>query len=196
MAERFDRAFDVFMRHECRPSDFVNGVLKPVGGGYVDIPEDRGGPTVYGISSLFLAQNKIPPWELGIPDFSRESLKKVTVEAARYIYYKYIWLAYKADKIVDETLAIKYCDISINCGPYRGALVLQQAVNFLNPDALKEDGKIGPKTIVAANACDGQALVNEICTIQAHRYHEIVHNNPSQVKFLKGWLKRASWGKR
>ena len=57
------------------------------------------------------------------------------------------------------------------------------------------DGAVGPKTLSALCQClDLKGNVSLICEIYCNEreayYKAIVENNPSQSKFLRGWLNR------
>lgn len=76
--DNFDFCFDVLMQHECH-----EGVIKPVGDGFVNNPADPGGVTCYGISMLMIKRLGIKPDELGLKDFSVDQMKQMKVESNR-----------------------------------------------------------------------------------------------------------------
>jgi lysozyme family protein len=53
------------------------------------------------------------------------------------------------------------------------------------------DGKLGPMTIARANELDPEWLLDAIREFAAERYRAIVKKNPTQERFLRGWLRRA-----
>ena len=58
-----------------------------------------------------------------------------------------------------------------------------------------EDGDVGPKTQTAAaraDAADRRGLVNGLVAARIARFNTIAKNDPSQVEFLAGWIKRAN----
>lgn len=183
----FDFCFDILMQHECRPP------ILPVGGGYVDDPNDKGGRTVYGISTLIIKRLGIKPEELGIKDFSAAEMKKVKIGDAKAFYKKYYWDAHNYGSITNEKVATKICDVSINMGEGRAHMYAQMAANKCGAK-LKVDGILGPKSIEAINKCDPKAWMKEMCALQLQRYRDLVKADPTQAKFLAGWTKRANWG--
>ena len=59
------------------------------------------------------------------------------------------------------------------------------------------DGVVGPKTIAALNGTNHEAFFNEIKREREAFFRRIVAANPTQKKFLKGWLRRLDsigWG--
>ena len=191
--DNFFYAFDVVMKHECDPRDFVNGVLKSPGGGFVNDPKDPGGVTVYGIAADALIKSaKITPAEMGIVDFTPSEMMRVTLETAETIYEKYIWRPNKYDAITDKVVATKVFDVGTNIGCPRANRMIQRAAGDCG-HVCDVDGIVGEKSIEAINACDPRALVTAMCVRQKKYYEDLVIARPSLSVFLKGWLKRAAW---
>lgn len=136
--------------------------------GYVNIPEDRGGETKFGI-----AQKANP--EISVRD--------LTWEGAKEVYFRKYWLLGRCDQLSDR-LAIMHFDGCVNHGVVRANRFLQQAVGA------EADGKIGPVTLDAINDDDPMRLCSEIADLRVGFYHRIVERDASQGKFLKGWLIR------
>lgn len=136
--------------------------------GYVNDPVDRGGETKFGI-----AKNANPS----------VNIAKLKWDEAKQIYYDKYWLTGKCDNL-PKALASIHFDACINHGVGRANKMLQQALGVV------VDGAIGPKTLAAAKAVDQRKAVTQYATIRRNFYHSIVKNNPSQAKFLNGWLRR------
>ncbi len=137
--------------------------------GYVDIDGDSGGCTKYGISQ---ANN---------PNVNVSGL---TLAGAQQVYFNSYWIPSKCGQITSGPVTIFQFDMGVNNGLGRAAKILQQAAN------VTVDGNIGPATLAAVNALDPATLINSLSTIRANRYNTIVENDPSQAKFLAGWLRR------
>lgn len=146
--------------------------------GYVNDPADTGGETKFGV-----AKNANP--ELNIT--------KMTYDAAKRVYYKKYWLAGDCADIAlfAPKLAMLHFDGCVNHGNGRAARMLQEAVGATI------DGDIGPKSLeaikIACAAPGGElAVCEKVLMLRESFYLKIVERNPSQKKFLNGWLNRIS----
>lgn len=156
-------------------------------GGYADHPNDRGGPTKWGVTlkTLQVYRSKKP---------TKEDVKALTKFDAFSIYY---FLYYAKPKINTLPLPIqkKVLDIAINSGPANAVKLLQRTLaqkGYLKPEQI--DGIIGPRTEAAAfRACDQDpdGLLNALVDARIAFYNAIVARDPSQAAFRKGWLARA-----
>lgn len=55
------------------------------------------------------------------------------------------------------------------------------------------DGIVGPKTLAAINSQDPKELFTKVYNARAAHFNAIVKNNPSQKKWLKGWMNRINY---
>ena len=136
-------------------------------------PSDRGGATFAGVD-----QRSHPTF-----NFSNPSAKAVAG-----VYYSDYWAPSKAQQLpcpVGEVVA----NYAVNMGLGASSRLLQRAINALG-GSVGVDGDIGPKTLAAAMCVDPEKLADKIEDLASDRYRSIVANNPSQSKFLKGWLNR------
>lgn len=138
--------------------------------GYVNIPQDRGGLTKYGV-----AKNANPTVDV----------QNLTLDGAMQIYFDRYWLTSKSDKI-PYPVQIMHYDAAVNHGPGRAAKMLQEAVGAV------PDGAIGPVTMAKVAATDRAVLLKALNDIRVARFKSIVQRDASQQMFLKGWLRRAS----
>lgn len=138
--------------------------------GFVDIKGDRGGVTKYGI-----AQNSHPDIDVAALDLS----------GAQDIYYREYWLAGVCPKLT-PAVAIIHFDGCVNHGSGRARKFLQRSVGAV------EDGAIGNKTLAAVASTPEEKIINSLSQIRTQFYRDIVNNDPSQSKFLNGWLTRIS----
>lgn len=154
-------------------------------GGYVNHPNDKGGPTKYGITQAVLSE-----W-LGHPA-SMDEVKNLSVELAKEIYGDRYYRAPKIDTL-PEALQPQLFDIAVNSGPKKSIRMLQEVLCMAGFECAV-DGVVGPgtrKKAQEAYAAMGHLLINAIAEYREHFYRQIVANNPSQAVFLKGWLNRA-----
>jgi len=138
--------------------------------GYVNDPADAGGETKFGI-----AKNAHPDL----------NIKKLTLDGAMNIYYNEYWVTSKAAQLKGP-LDVVYFDAYINHRPGAAAKMLQATCDAV------QDGAIGPKTLAAIQALDPKDAAVKFLGIRADFFKRIVEKNPSQAKFLDGWLNRVN----
>lgn len=179
MASDFDAAFNHGMLYEVGPwynpndKDTIAGLWatkeqqRKVG--YCNIVSDKGGETKFGVAQNY---NK------------NVNVKTLTLEGAKAVYKDAYW---KPSRCGDISIPIHlfYFDTVINMGLGRAAKILQEAVG------VKADGAIGNVTLTAVNkTINARGLVEAMAKIREARYRAIVAADPSQQKFLNGWLRR------
>ena len=166
-------------------------------GGYANIEGDSGGETYKGISRKWF-----PKWEGWKIIDEYKPLKRNQFITTSSILDDYIDDFYKKeflDKLkTDNISSLFICghlvDHAVNCGVKPAIKVLQRAIkNTYNcGNDFTVDGIIGNKTLHYCNHLGKYIeLENEICNARKNYYKDIVENNPSQSKFLKGWLNRV-----
>lgn len=151
-------------------NDVIGDVIKREGPETND-PVDPGGRTKYGISE---AANP-DLWKDGPPTEaqSRERYEERYVKGPKF------------DKITDRQLREQLIDFGVNSGPMVAIKKLQE---ILHVDA---DGVIGPQTLAALNQIHAEDVNNTLVASRVKMIGKIVTNNPTQLKFLNGWLNRA-----
>ena len=138
-----------------------------------NVTGDRGGLTKYGVDQ---ASNP------GV------DIANLNQDGATVIYWNKYWLPHNLDSL-PAALAIASFDVWVNGG--HAVLWLQHALNATNLNSsLVEDGVMGLKTIQAASVCSQSKVVSLFLSQRDARFKAIVSNNPSQQKFLSGWLQR------
>lgn len=168
-------------------------------GGYNNIPADRGGATNLGISLRFAqAEARIDPVVRRALDMDMDGdvdgadIRLLTPEAAAEVYRRCFWDRYLCSRLSPRMDGALF-DQAVNGGGVAAVRMLQQAVNLVRGHAdLVVDGRLGPRTIDAANRCDPNAVVVQMRSIAAQRYRAIVRADPRQRLFLNGWLARAN----
>lgn len=140
--------------------------------GYVNDPADRGGETKYGIAKK------------ANPDID---IKSLDWEGAKRIYMKRYWFPADCEDIANigmPRLALLHFDGAVNSGMGRAAKWLQTAIGAT------ADGDIGPATMLKLSSADEHVTINKICDLRVAFYRQIVANDPTQGRFLNGWLRR------
>jgi lysozyme family protein len=164
-------------------------------GGFNNLKADRGGATNFGISLRFLqgeaAMNPAVRRLLPAGPVTAETIRTLTAETAATLYLWCFWAPSHCDRLphgVDGMVL----DQAVNAGRTNGARLLQRAINVAgHRPALAEDGQIGPVTLRAAAAVPFLPLRAAFRAVAAARYEKVAQANPSQRKFLRGWLNRA-----
>lgn len=168
-------------------------------GGLSDDPSDHGGITNFGLTIPWLNGHADAQKYTGHPaPWNPDDVKSMTKATAIQIYKDSMWDVHGYGNIDDTLVATKVFDMAVNMGEVRGEKFMQRAVNacgFQPP--LMCDGNLGPKSFAAINSFQGDdkrtQLLKACCQIQEDFYKAIVEHDPSQQKFLHGWLHRAEW---
>ena len=114
-------------------------------GGYVDHPDDKGGPTMLGITQNTARAHGY-----------RGDMRDLTREQALMILEGDYWYGPRFDQVAQFSpdIAAEMCDTGVNMGPTVATKMLQRWLNVFNrggklyPD-MDVDGRIGPRTITA-----------------------------------------------
>lgn len=138
--------------------------------GYVNIPQDRGGETKYGIAQKANL---------------RVSVRDLDLYGAMDVYFHEYWLPGKCDRL-PYPLTIMHFDGCVNHGVGRAAKFLQTAIG------VEADGVIGDFTLQTVAEQDQASIIQSISALRTEFYHNIVKRNPSQKIFLNGWLRRIN----
>lgn len=147
----------------------VGFVIDRLEGG-AQLVTDTGGETKYGIS-----RNAHP--DVDIPNLTRPAAEKLYLD-------RYWSIVHAGD--FPPALGLLVFDTAVNMGSRKAIQLLQRVLN------LREDGRVGPKTISAARAFDPQselrALYNEI---RLREYEELAAFKPKYRPYLRGWRLRV-----
>jgi len=157
----------------------ISAILEREGGGFVDHPADRGGPTRHGVTQATLSE-----W-LGRPA-SRDEVELLSETDARQIYRDRFIYAPRLFKVGDGRLRALLVDCAVNHGPGTAVKFLQHALGVV------EDGVIGPATLAKLETADALAIYRRVCAERVRYYGRIISNNHSQAVFAAGWCARAA----
>lgn len=155
---------------------FIPIVLK-VEGGFVNDSKDKGGATNKGITLTtyrsFFGNSK-----------SVEDLKNISDAQVQTIYKIGFWDKIKGDLITNQSVANFIADFAVNSGSVRAIRYVQTILG------VSIDGVLGNKTLAALNSADQRTFFSKLKEQRKSFYNQIVSNNPSQSKFLNGWMRR------
>jgi lysozyme family protein len=156
-------------------------------GGVSNDPADRGGLTKWGVTQATYDRYRKAK---GLP---LQSVVKMTEPEMREIYWRFYWQPVKGDEFA-YPLALAVFDTGVNMGVGTAIKLLQRAINDLLPQAkwIAVDGVLGEQTLRAAKSLDPKRLALQLCARREERYRAIVRANPTQQKFLRGWLNRLN----
>jgi lysozyme family protein len=148
-------------------------------GKYTNDRFDSGGPTNWGITQADYAQFKGR-------SVSIQEVKDMPLEDARQIYYRRYWLPLSLSQISHNGVAICMFDIGVVRGIGVPPIYAQQICG------VTVDGHIGPITLAAINAMEPSSFITAFAAKTRNGFLGIVARRPTQLKFIKGWLRRAA----
>lgn len=162
-------------------------------GGYVNDPDDKGGETNKGITigtwknAGFDTSEKYDELRVGNKIYKNvtASLYKMTDAQWDQVFQKYYWSRWKADQIEDQSVANTLVDWVWASGKW-GVVIPQRLLG------VDQDGIVGPKTIAALNAKDGEVFFKEIQAARRQYIEDIIKKTPTNAKFRNGWLRRIN----
>jgi len=172
-----------------------------VEGGWSDDRADRGGATKYGISLRFAkALGHIDANRDGFADLDLnldtvidgQDIRKITPQIAEGLYFEHFWIG-PGFWTLPATIDSAMFDQAVHAGT-TAAIRLIRASCPRSGLPLPDDGALGPLTrraIDRACARDKGRLLDIFRQEAANRYRAIVSVDPTQARFLTGWLRRA-----
>jgi lysozyme family protein len=151
-------------------------------GGYVNDPTDRGGETYAGIT-----RKNYPTWA-GWATIDQQPRKKNEIipslaDEVKEFYRVMYWNKQSLSGLKSQKVANAIYDWNINSG----AIAIKAIQRLIN---VADDGYIGGDTLKAINAA-GDGVLSKYIEERIAFYKRIVEKDPSQTKFLKGWVNRA-----
>ena len=159
-------------------------ILKWEGGAkYTNDPLDRGGATKYGVTIGTLQGLKYDTNHDGKVDV--DDVKALQLEDFKKIIKRQYWDRWLADNINNQSIANLLVDWVWGSG-VNGIKIPQRILG------VPADGIVGDVTINALNSANQRYIYNKVWQARKEFYEKIVKNNPSQSKWLKGWLNRLN----
>lgn len=151
----FDTAFHKLLGHE---------------GGYSNHKQDRGGETMWGVTSAVARANSY-----------HGAMKDLPVEKAKEIYRNAYWNPIRADELPASIRYIVF-DAAVNSGVTQAIKWLQRAIKA------HEDGVVGKDTIAACHALDGHLVARRMLAIRL----EFMASLSTWPSFGRGWARRIA----
>lgn len=197
-------------------------------GGYCHPPGDAGGETWSGVARAYY-----PNWvgwclvdaakaRLGLagrvlpaqyPALNKALGADGTLATQVRAFYKAnYWDVLRLDELRSQAVAEQLADHGVNAGTGRPARILQYGLRQLGYTRLAEDGRLGPRTLAAANECPAPALFREVKALREAFYcyragttapapgtplhglfqRLLLRPDVQQARFLKSWLARVA----
>lgn len=149
-------------------------------GGFVNSIHDDGGATNYGITLATLRQ------EAGFRNATIADIKHLDIEEAKRIYQEKYCAPFV--KLTNACCFKFIVNGAVQHGVNGMVKILQRALN------LKVDGILGSATWtrILVNEASPTTFLADIVAQRCEYYADIVDNNPTQLKFIKGWLNRLA----
>ena len=147
-------------------------------GGFVNDPLDKGGATNKGITIGTFRQ-------FFGKDATVEQLKRITDDQWLHIFKSGYWDRWKADNITNQSVADILVDWVWASGVH-GIKIPQRVLGVV------DDGVVGEKTLASLNSQNPAEFFERIRAERIKFVEDIVRRNPTQGRFLKGWLNRIN----
>lgn len=153
-------------------------------GGYVNDPNDPGGPTKYGITWKTLRASRGLPSKKKFDNSDVQMVKNLTLSEAEEIYRKNYWTQAGGD-LLPAGIDFMTFDFGVNSGPQTAVKNLQRLVKVE-----RVDGVVGVHTLQAVNNYPGglSALINDYAESRL-RYLRGLSN---WERYGKGWTTRVN----
>lgn len=160
--------------------EIIDAVLK-YEGGFTNDPADHGGATNFGITAADLGR-----WHKLGRIATVDEVRNMTEAEAREIYKAWYIQEPGFDAVADTVLKWILVDCGVLHGTRTAVRWLQQALG------VTPDGVIGKETTDALAAADSGRTGRRILAFRIRRYVAIVKKESSQLRFLEGWVNRAT----
>ena len=161
-----------------------NAFIRAKKRGFANDPLDNGGATMIGVTiGTYRTYCRYKGKKLP----SITDLKNITYKEWRDVVHSLFWSKWKADLIEDQNVANMIVDWVWASGQGIGIKRVQKILG------VTADGIVGPKTLAAVNSANADDLFTKVYNARAAHFNSIVKNNPSQKKWLKGWMNRINY---
>ncbi len=161
--------------------------------GYVDNPNDPGGPTNFGVSLRWLRGLDSALADVDNDgDVDADDIRALTKEQAEALYIDRFWFALHCDKL-PGCVGMVLFDTAVNCAPARAVRQLQQVCKDFG-QAMTVDGQLGPATLGVVDAVtqdQGEKTLAEAMLWTRQDYYNELADKPKLRGFHLGWTRRV-----
>lgn len=164
---------------------------------FTDDPLDRGGATRWGVSLRFAeGTNDLALFDLDKDGkITKNDIKLLDKDTAYKVYKKYFWDIAKLDELSSDKKAFIFFDAIVNHGLRNATGMAQRALIDLG-FKIGFDRLFGRQTFGALEEVDEEKFIYMFLEKRKNFFEAIVKNDPSQNRFIKGWLNRIEWCRR
>lgn len=148
--------------------------------GFSNDPKDTGGATMIGVT-MGTYRTYCKHNSMSMPTVN--DLKNIPYKVWRDIVHTLYWNKVKADLIEDQQVA----NMIVDWVWHSGAGMIKKIQGLVKAT---QDGIIGPKTIAAVNSTPD--MLKKLYSARKAYFEAIVKRNPSQKKWLNGWMNRLN----
>lgn len=167
-------------RHHMTADDAVDFIIDHFEGTtFVDHPDDRGGPTKFGITKKSLSRTRGRA-------VTTNDIHELTRAEAKTIYEADYVTPVRGDDMSYGPLRLAAIDYAIHSGPRTAVKAMQEIVGVTT------DGIIGPITWNAITHYNERGLFVRLMSHRLTFLTRIVSRDTSQVSFVYGWGKRLA----
>lgn len=153
--------------------EIVDTIIIPHEGGiYTNHPNDRGGPTRWGITIPILSKFR------GYP-VTADDIKNLTRQEATECYLAFFIRPFD---VMTGQFRINAIDFGVNAGVDRAARMVQQLIGA------DVDGRLGPQTAELAKSRNWNNLYTGSRLLF---YEQLIVSRPQNLTFRNGWRNRA-----
>ena len=147
-------------------------------GGFTNNPHDKGGETIYGVSSKWFPEV--------YKELTEAKPEEVDEILKAFYYAEFYDMLY--EQIFYEPIAIRLFDLGVNLSKKKATKLLQQTFNKLSQVRIGEDGKFGNGTLKAINM---PPIAHEQFYLSYQKEVEQYYRSlPDFTHFGAGWISR------
>jgi lysozyme family protein len=162
-------------------SKVIDDLIRREGDRYTNRPNDRGGPTKYGITQKTLAEYRGHP-------VTPEDVAALEETEARAIY-SLLYIERPKFNLLSDPLSEFMIDSGVQHGTRRVSRWLQSAASL--PQG-QRDGVIGNVTLAAVHQAGEAAVYRRVLARRCQFYGRIITNDPTQSEYAAGWANRLA----
>ena len=152
-------------------------------GGFVNDPRDHGHETNMGVTLATWKSMGYDKNNDGIID--RQDIKMLTRDDVLMVLRRGYWNRWAADLIDNQSIAEQLVDWTWTSGKW-GIIWPQRLLE------IRADGMVGNYTLAKVNSASPAQFHSQVQLARVAFAHETCGRDPSQGKFLKGWLNRIN----